>query len=65
MEIRIWDQGKYFDLQNFIHTRSLQDAEWLASGRGIAIMAKIADRLEYNCLGDAGNCLLIIKKFQM
>ncbi len=63
MEIRIWDQGKYFDLQHFIQSRSLQDAQWLASGRGIPIMAKISDHLEYNRVGDAGNCLLIIKKF--
>ncbi len=63
IEIRIWDQGKYFDLQNFITTMSQQDNQWLGSGRGIAIMAKVADRLEYNRICDDRNCLLIIKKF--
>ena len=64
MEIRIWDQGKYFDLSSFIATMSQENEQWLGSGRGIAIMAKIADRLEYNRLSCDRNCLLIVKKFQ-
>ena len=65
MEIRIWDQGEYFDLSNFIATRSKQDNKLLGNGRGIAIMNKIADRLEYNRLCNNHNCLLIVKKFQV
>ena len=65
IEIRIWDQGEYFDLSNFIATISKQDNKWLGNGRGIALMNKIADRLEYNRFGNNHNCLLIIKKFQV
>ncbi len=64
MEIRIWDRGKFFDLQKFIHRMSNENNQWLGSGRGISIMVKIADRLEYNRSYDNRNCLLIIKKFQ-
>ncbi len=65
MEIRIWDRGEYFDLSNFIATISKQDNKWLGNGRGIAIMNKIADRLEYSRFGNNYNCLLIVKKFQV
>ena len=63
MEIRIWDRGGYFDLSHFITTISEEDNKWLENGRGIAIMNKIADRLEYNRFCDNYNCLLIVKKF--
>ena len=65
MEIRIWDRGEYFDLSNFIATIAKQDNKWLARGRGIPIMNKIADRIEYNRFGNERNCLLIVKKFQV
>ncbi len=65
MEIRIWDRGEYFDLSNFIATISKQDHKLLGNGRGIAIMNKIADHLEYNRLCNNHNCLLIVKKFQV
>ncbi len=65
MEICIWDRGEYFDLSQFIANVSEKDNKWLGGGRGIAIMNKIADRLEYNHLGNHHNCLLIVKKFQV
>jgi serine/threonine-protein kinase RsbW len=62
MTIRIWDRGKDFDLENFVTTMSQQDEQWLGSGRGIAIMVKVADCLEYRRTLDNRNCLLIVKK---
>ena len=63
MEIRIWDYGATFDLQNYIAKTSRQNQNWLASGRGIPILDKISDHLEYYRSDNQQNCLLIIKKF--
>ena len=61
IEILIWDWGKVFDLHNFIVQTSQKHHNWLDSGRGIPLIVKIADRLEYHRIGSR-NCLLIIKK---
>ena len=61
IEILIWDWGKVFDLHNFIVQTSQKHHNWLDSGRGIPLIIKIADRLEYHRIGSR-NCLLIIKK---
>ncbi len=63
MEIRIWDYGAVFDLQNFITESAKKHGGWLASGRGIPLMNKIADVLNYQRTKQQKNCLLIVKKF--
>lgn len=63
IRIQIWDYGSDFDLQGFITETSRQHEGWLASGRGIPILKKIADRLEYYRTEQQQNCLLIVKKF--
>ncbi len=63
MEIRIWDYGAAFDLHEFIAETSRQNQDWLKSGRGIPILNKICDRLEYYRTEDQQNCLVIVKKF--
>jgi serine/threonine-protein kinase RsbW len=63
MEIRIWDYGAAFDLHEFIAETSRQNQDWLKSGRGIPILNKICDRLEYYRTEDWQNCLVIVKKF--
>ena len=63
MEIKIWDHGAAFDLDNYIAETSRQNQHWLASGRGIPILNKISDRLEYYRTENQQNCLVIIKKF--
>ena len=63
IEIKIWDYGSAFDLHRFIAETSRKHADWLASGRGIPILNKISDRLEYYRTENEQNCLTIIKKF--
>ncbi len=64
LEMRIWDQGPPFDLEQRI--RTLVQGTDLASGggRGIDILQKIADKLSYTRIDDNRNCLLIIKGYQ-
>ena len=64
MIVRIWDYGQPFDLKNFIRTVSQKNRNWEGSGRGIAIMHKIADSLSYKRVSDRQNCLKIVKYFR-
>ena len=63
LEIYIWDFGNPFDLNQYIKEISKNDNNWLGSGRGIAILTQIADRLEYRHIESKGNCLVIVKEF--
>ncbi|MGB5636699.1 MAG: ATP-binding protein [Waterburya sp.] len=63
MEIKIWDYGSAFDLHGFISETSQKHDNWLASGRGIPILNKISNRLDYYRTEQQQNCLLIIKEF--
>lgn len=63
MEIRIWDYGSAFDLQGFITETARKHNSWLSSGRGIPLLNKIADRLDYQRTQQNRNCLLIAKQF--
>ena len=63
MEIKIWDRGSAFDLHGFIAETSKKNADWLASGRGIPILNKISDRLNYYRTEQQQNCLVIVKEF--
>jgi serine/threonine-protein kinase RsbW len=63
MEIRIWDWGNSFDLSGFIEKMSRDEQNWIRSGKGVAILTKIADKLEYFPTEDGRNCLLITKHF--
>jgi serine/threonine-protein kinase RsbW len=64
MEIRIWDYGSVFDLQSFIAETSQKNSNWLGSGRGIPILNKISDRLDYYRTEQQQNCLFILKEFE-
>lgn len=64
MEIRIWDCGPPFDLDDYIKSISNQKPNNLSEGgRGIPILQKIADHLNYCRLEDNRNCLSIVKHF--
>ncbi|MDJ0590292.1 MAG: anti-sigma regulatory factor [Pleurocapsa sp. MO_226.B13] len=63
IEIRIWDYGSAFDLRGFITETARKHNGWLGSGRGIPLLNKIADRLDYYRTEKQQNCLLIVKKF--
>jgi len=62
IRIEIWDRGLAFDLQGFIAERTQKNADWLASGRGIPLLNKIGDRLDYCRTEQQQNCLIIVKK---
>ena len=64
MIIRIWDYGQPFNLKSFIRTMSQRNRSWEGSGRGIAIMHKIADSLSYKRISGHQNCLKIVKYFR-
>ena len=63
IEIKIWDHGSAFDLHSFIAETSEKYDGWLKSGRGIPILNKISNRLDYYRTEKQENCLLIIKEF--
>ncbi len=60
LEIRIWDYGAEFDLENFLQKAPLVP-EQAEGGRGLRLMEKIADGLAYWRTEDQRNCLLIVK----
>jgi len=63
LEIRIWDHGPSFDLEQWLQSRGQQVNEQAGGGRGIAILQKIADKLSYRRTDDDRNCLLIRKSY--
>ncbi len=64
LEIRIWDWGPPFDLHAYIKSISnRQPNNWSEGGRGILILHKIADRLDYLRDENNRNCLSIVKYF--
>ena len=61
IELRVWDQGDNFDLESFMKSLPSEvdiDAE---SGRGLKLMARAVERLEYRRLDEQRNCLYMIK----
>jgi serine/threonine-protein kinase RsbW len=62
LEIRIWDRGGAFDLKGFISKILGDRKNWLNRARGITIINRIADRLDYYRTSQGKNCLLIVKQ---
>jgi serine/threonine-protein kinase RsbW len=64
IEIRIWDYGEPFDLEEKLKQmlrNQDHDRDW---GRGLILMYRIADFLTYTRTADNnGNCLLIVKYY--
>jgi len=63
LEIRIWDSGPEFDLAGKISSLSREVDHHSGGGRGLLILHKICDRLEYTREPDQRNCLLMAKDF--
>ncbi len=63
LEIRIWDFGPVFDLASKIASLSSEVDQSSGGGRGLLILHKICDRLEYTRNPDQRNCLLMAKDF--
>lgn len=64
IELRIWDRGNEFDLKAFMQTQPDRVEVEAEGGRGLKLMIKIADRLEYIRLDDQRNCLYVIKRWE-
>lgn len=60
-EIRIWDHGPPFDLEQILKQLPDQIYEESEGGRGLKIITMIADQITYTRTADQRNCLLIKK----
>ncbi|MBC1237504.1 MULTISPECIES: anti-sigma regulatory factor [Nostoc] len=63
IEIRIWSQGKYFDLEEQLQQASELENNDQERGRGLKIMSAIADKLSYERTIDNRYCLFMIKYY--
>lgn len=65
IEIKLWDFGKYFDLQKTLHLILNEKIEPLEKeeGRGLILMSKLTDELIYCRLDNSRNCLIMRKHF--
>lgn len=63
IEIRIWDYGMPFDFEEKLQEVSALDDEDNERGRGLIIIAEVADELRYERTDDARNCLVIVKNY--
>ena len=62
IEMQIWDSGPPFSLMEQIgqYTASITDAS--TSGRGLMLLQKIANELDYKRVDQTRNCLSLIKR---
>lgn len=64
LEIRVWDYGPSFDLEQKIKELSDDRVDTFSGGgRGVKLMKDIADHLSYTATADNRNCLLIVKRY--
>jgi serine/threonine-protein kinase RsbW len=63
LEIRIWDRGQPFDLDQYLRNMPPQVDANAEGGRGLKLMREIADCLSYTHTDGQGNCLLILKEY--
>jgi serine/threonine-protein kinase RsbW len=63
IDIRIWDQGPGFDLNEVLKTKLKAPSEQDEGGRGLKIMYLVADQLVYHLHGEQGNCLHLHKTY--
>lgn len=65
IELRIWDWGSKFDLMAFMKTLPTELDMEAESGRGLKLMIKIVDQLEYVRLDNQQNCLHMVKHWKL
>ncbi|MEG3839488.1 anti-sigma regulatory factor [Microcoleus sp. herbarium14] len=63
LEIKIWDSGAAFDLEQKIKEMSKKIDPEAEGGRGLKLMKDIADSLSYKRTADGRNCLSIVKNY--
>ena len=62
IEIRIWDHGPPFDMQRKLSEMPTLEGNQGERGRGLRIMERVADELNYDRTDDNRNCLVLIKQ---
>ena len=62
IELRIWDYGAGFDLEDCLHGAD-QPHQEAAGGRGLKIIQQTADVVHYGAADAQRNCLLIVKNY--
>jgi serine/threonine-protein kinase RsbW len=63
LQIKIWDCGDPFDLEQKIKDMSEQADIYAPGGRGLKLMKDISDSLTYSRTPDRRNCLSIFKNY--
>lgn len=63
LEIRIWDSGAAFDLDEKLATLPEIVNQSAIGGRGLGLLKRISDHLSYLRTVDERNCLLIVKHY--
>ena len=63
VEIKIWDSGAAFDLEQKIKDMSEKIDPESPGGRGLKLMKDIADSLSYTRTANDRNCLSIVKNY--
>ncbi len=63
IQIRILDQGLPFDLEKSLQNLPQKGDEMAERGRGLALLEKIADYVNYTQLPDGRNCFLLVKSY--
>ena len=61
IEIRIWDHGPLFDLCQYLQTHPHFPEQDADNGRGLLLINRIADNLQYRRIDNSHNCLSIVK----
>lgn len=64
LEIKIWDQGDFFDWEGTLLAISQEDIDPLEKegGRGLMFIKQLTDHVEYDRFFDRKNCLTFHKK---
>ncbi|HEY9826175.1 MAG TPA: ATP-binding protein [Stenomitos sp.] len=62
IEMRIWDHGPPFELMDNINAYTARIQDEATSGRGLMLLQKIANELDYVRVDKHRNCLLLIKR---
>lgn len=63
LDIKIWDRGPGFDFQTMLDRKLKTTRSDSEGGRGLRIMYRVADFVEYSQAPDQRNCLHIRKYF--
>ena len=63
LDVKIWDQGPGFDFQTMLTQKLKTTTSDSEGGRGLRIMYRVADIVEYERTPDQRNCLHIRKCF--